>query len=121
MVSQYPDDTRYRKWLGTRVLVVAVDANQVVGFAQFHPERAAIEAMHVLPEFTRKGIGTMLVQSIETQAIQRGLNAVDVEASTNAEQFYLRCGYTKVVDGKFKCRNGIELNSILLRKQLDRG
>ena len=116
--SQYPDDTIYKKWLETRVLVVAVDVNQVVGFAQFHPEKAAIEAMHVLPEFTRRGIGTMLVHSIETRAIQRGIHTVNVEASINAEQFYLRCGYTKVREGKFKCKNGIELDSIVLRKQL---
>jgi GNAT superfamily N-acetyltransferase len=116
---QYPADAIYINWIETRLLLVAVADNQVVGFAQFHPERAIIEAMHVLPEFTRRGIGTRLVKTLEAQASQRGLNTVDVEASTNAEQFYLQCGYTKIRDGKFKCRNGVELNSILLRNQLN--
>jgi putative acetyltransferase len=116
---QYPADTIYRSWIETRVLLVAVVDDQVVGFAQFHPERAVIEAMHVLPEFCRRGIGTKLVKELETQASQKGLDSLDVEASTNAEQFYLQCGYTKIRDGKFKCRNGVELNSIFLRKQLN--
>jgi putative acetyltransferase len=118
---QYPADAIYRNWIETRVLLVAVAENQVVGFAQFHPERAVIEAMHVLPEFTRRGLGTTLVRHLETQASQKGLSTIDVEASINAERFYLQCGYTKIRDGKFKCRNGVELNSILLRKQLNVG
>jgi Acetyltransferase (GNAT) domain len=61
----------------------------------------------------------MLVASIEARAGQKGLNTVEVEASVNAEQFYLQCGYTKVREGKFKCRNGLELDSIILRKQLN--
>jgi putative acetyltransferase len=116
---QYPADITYKDWSKTRVLLVAVIGNQVVGFAQLHPERAVIDAMHILPEFTRRGIGTMLVASIEARAGQKGLNTVEVEASVNAEQFYLQCGYTKVREGKFKCRNGLELDSIILRKQLN--
>jgi ribosomal protein S18 acetylase RimI-like enzyme len=117
-LGQYPAAAVYRRWLRTRMLVVAEQANRVIGFAQLDPERAAIEAMHVLPECARCGVGTGLARTIEELAARRGFSNISVEASVNAAAFYERCGYVSLGAARFICRNGRELDAVKLRKEL---
>ena len=52
-----------------------------------------LDALYVDPEFARRGIGTRLLRLIEDAARGRGITVIRAEASWNAEDFYVRCGY----------------------------
>ena len=116
--GEYPAAAVYRRWLRTRMLVVAEQANRVIGFAQLDPQRAAIEAMHVLPECAGCGVGSGLVRTLEELAARQGFSNLSVEASVNAAAFYERCGYVRLGAARFICRNGRELEAVKLRKAL---
>jgi len=118
LLKQYPGPKLYRQWLRSRVLIVAKNDTGVVGFAQFDPDTASIEAVHVDPEYTHCGIGRGMVNEIETIARQRGIHQITLDASINADKFYAKCGYTRTGPGSFRCNNGIELATIAYEKSI---
>jgi len=98
--------------------VVAVYDGRIVGFAQYHPPDATIEAVHVLPRFGRQGIGKMLVQAIEVAARDQGATRITLGSSLNATDFYEKCGYTRKESCMFKCNDGVELRVVNFEKPL---
>ena len=62
LLGQFPDFDLYAKWIDERVLIVAENNGVVIGVAQYTPELALIEAVHVEPSMARSGIGKMLVK-----------------------------------------------------------
>jgi len=55
-----------------------------------------IDALYVDPARSRHRIGSRLLSFAERDIAQRGFGTVRVEASSNAEQFYLNRGYAPV-------------------------
>ena len=53
LLGQFPDFDLYAKWIDERVLIVAENNGVVIGFAQYTPELALIEAVHVEPSMAR--------------------------------------------------------------------
>ena len=51
------------------IIFVAVLAEKIVGFACIHIHKPEINGLFVSPEFTRQGIGTKLLETIEKIAI----------------------------------------------------
>ena len=52
-----------------------------------------LDALYVDPKFARRGIGSRLLRLVEDVLCGRGISEIRVDASWNAEDFYLRCGY----------------------------
>ena len=118
LLGHYPAAEVYRKWLSQRVLIVAKDGECVVGFAQFNPATASIEAMHVSPVHVGKGIGRRLTQCLEDKARALGFDTIRVVSSLNAAAFYAKCGYVAQARGVYRCNNGVELDAVPFEKQL---
>jgi len=118
LLKQYPERSLYEKWLYERVLIVAVDDGDVVGFAQYNPNMSYIEAVHVLPKYFGEGVGRELVGAIERIASEMGAKVITLESSLNAVCFYDKCGYIKKGNSKFKCNSGIELKVVEYEKQI---
>ncbi|MFN3648860.1 MAG: GNAT family N-acetyltransferase [Armatimonadota bacterium] len=75
-------------------IVAAEDANgTVVGFGQLEPETREVEAVYVQPAWTRRGIGTRLLRTLEERARTAGLERLHLDASLNAVPFYEQSGY----------------------------
>ena len=55
-----------------------------------------LEGLYTDPEFAGRGIGTELLGVLEGLMRERGILTVRAEASSNAEEFYLRRGYEPV-------------------------
>ena len=68
----------------------------VVGWGAIHGDR--LEGLYTAPEFAGQGIGTELLSLLEDLMRERGIPAVQADASANAEEFYRRRGYTAAGD-----------------------
>jgi len=118
LLAQYPNRDIYQRWIHERVLVVAEHDGRIVGFAQYHPPDASIEAVHVLPRFGGQGIGKMLVQEIEAVAREQGAARITLGSSLNATDFYEKCGYGRKDSCMFRCNDGVELKVVNFEKSL---
>lgn len=56
-------------------------------------DRARIRAMYTHPDYTRRGIGRMILEAGEAAARAQGFGALEMAATKAGEPFYLRCGY----------------------------
>ena len=57
-------------------------------------ERARIRAMYTHPDFTKRGIGRMVIDAAEAAARAAGFRALEMAATMAGKPFYLKCGYT---------------------------
>jgi GNAT superfamily N-acetyltransferase len=57
------------------------------------PFAAVISRGFIPPEFAGQGVGAGLLEMVERLMRERGIQAVQAEASSNAREFYLRRGY----------------------------
>ncbi|MFY9955619.1 GNAT family N-acetyltransferase [Bradyrhizobium sp.] len=55
-----------------------------------------LEGLYTAPEYAGQGVGSALLDRLETLMRGRGVDAVRAEASSNAKAFYLRRGYREV-------------------------
>jgi GNAT superfamily N-acetyltransferase len=70
---------------------VAEKAGQPVGWVEV--ERNRIEGMYVRPNHVRRGIGSALLAHAEERIRSAGYSTAELDASWNAEQFYINRGY----------------------------
>jgi GNAT superfamily N-acetyltransferase len=90
---------------GSRVLLVAYDADTIVGSVQLELamrpnglHRAEVQKLFVLQSQRRRGIGQALMHAIEQAARERSrsLLVLDTRQGDNAERLYRRLGYHEV-------------------------
>jgi GNAT superfamily N-acetyltransferase len=100
--SPPPDEAR-RIWLagvlaqeGVLCTVDAAPDGELVGFCIAAPEQSLLRAIYVHPACAGRGIGRGLLQRAEAQCRQRGVAALWLNASYNAQAFYVSCGYEAV-------------------------
>ncbi len=67
-------------------------------------ERARIRAMYTHPDFTKRGIGRMVIDAAESAARAAGFKALEMAATMAGKPFYLKCGY--VVESEWFDENG---------------
>ena len=75
---------------------VAEQSNTPVGWVEIDRDR--VEGMYVRPEVSGSGIGSALLLHAEGLIRSAGHRAAVLDASWNAEQFYLRRGYQALAE-----------------------
>jgi predicted GNAT family N-acyltransferase len=87
----FPFETESRHFL-------AMNGEAVVGCVLFHPRppTGKLFQMAVYPEYQGKGVGKLLVEYLEREAIQSGLTSVFCHARWEVRQFYAGTGYCPV-------------------------
>lgn len=87
---------------------VAADAD-VIGWIEVDRNRVA--ALYVLPSVARRGVGSALLLLAETAIGTGGYTSVQLDASPNALDFYLRRGYghagPQAADGAWPLRKDL--------------
>jgi N-acetylglutamate synthase-like GNAT family acetyltransferase len=58
-------------------------------------EAASIRAIFVRPGFTRKGLGTQIMEHCEQAAIQAGFSKLEMGSTLTGLSLYSHCGYTR--------------------------
>jgi acetyltransferase len=89
---------------GSRILLVASDANEIMGAVQLELatrqnalHRAEVQKLFVHRRFRNRGIARSLMSAVENEAREAGctLLALDTQRGSAAEQLYAKYGYTR--------------------------
>ncbi|WP_119461684.1 GNAT family N-acetyltransferase [Rhodospirillaceae bacterium SYSU D60014] len=97
-------------------LLVAEAESRIVGFGGLKSEE--INTLYVAPEMARRGVGSALLQSLESIARDRGRRRLRLTATLIGEPFYRRHGYRELDRRKHPTRGGILIDSVVMEKDL---
>lgn len=87
-------------------------------FSDPSTDAARIRAMYAHPEWTRKGIGSLLLQLGEQAARDAGFSIIELGSTLSGEALYLKCGYREVSRETLIAENGSDNLVITMAKQL---
>jgi len=97
------------------------DAGEVVGYGHLVPAERAVRAVYVRPEAAGGGVGTALLDALESRAADLRLDTLTLHASLNAAGFYERAGYERTGRETYSTVHGgetVELDVVRMEKQL---
>jgi putative acetyltransferase len=101
--SAVDDEEKFGKRLASELTLVATLQNSPVGFAALKgPDH--IDMLYVHPSAVGQGVASMLCDALERLAGGRGAKNLTVDASDNAQEFFLKRGYVG------KQRNTVTVN-----------
>jgi putative acetyltransferase len=101
--SAADDEEKFGRRLASELTLVATLQNSPVGFAALKGADH-IDMLYVHPGAAGQGVGSMLTDALEKLAGGRGAKALTVDASDNAQEFFVRRGYVA------KQRNTVTVN-----------
>ena len=87
-------------------------------FSDPKKEPARIRAMYTHPDWTRKGIGSLLLLKGEQAARESGFKVIELGSTIPGEPLYVAKGYTEVSRETRKAANGHVNTIIKMRKSL---
>ncbi len=82
-------------------------------------DAARVRAMYTHPDFTRRGVGRMILGLCEAAAAAEGFGAVQLMATLSGEPLYRACGYLEIERVTSKTEKG-DVPLILMGKTLGR-
>jgi GNAT superfamily N-acetyltransferase len=105
------DEAEWIRWTGNRGLLVAEFNDQVVGFGGIDVQaKEQLKWLYLTPEFQGRGIGSKLLGELEEVGWRSGLKSIRLHSIPNSESFYIRSGYSPVIEAQFDHdHNGIEM------------
>ncbi len=101
--STADDEEQFGKRLAGALTLIATLRNSPVGFASLKGADQ-IDMLYVHPGAVGQGVGSMLCEALEKLAGGRGAKSLTVDASDNAQGFFLKRGYVP------KQRNTVTVN-----------
>ena len=101
--SAADDDEQFGKRLASELTLIATLQNSPVGFASLKGADH-IDMLYVHPSAAGQGVASMLCEALEKLAGGRGAKRLTVDASDNAQPFFLKRGYVG------KQRNTVTVN-----------
>ena len=113
------DAQSYLEEIETGGSIFVAEAKSIVGFASLAESRGHIDDLFVDPDYTRRGIGTLLLETLEKVAFTKQKSQLSVMASLTARPFYLSRGFKYVKDSKIlDLATGIEIPGVDMVKIL---
>src|ERR1039457_1462345 len=97
------DEDEFGKRLASELTLIATLQNSPVGFAALKGT-GHIDMLYVHPGAVGQGVASMLCDALEKLAGSRGAKSLSVDASDNAQEFFLKRGYVG------KQRNTVTVN-----------
>ncbi len=101
-----------------KALYVAQDDEQVVGFGQLDVVSGEVEAVYVLPDQAGRGIGGLLLRTLEDVARECGVKRLHLDSSLNAVGFYEHEGYVVRGETWRAMQSDVSLPCIRMEKTL---
>lgn len=106
-------------WRGRdEVIFLAESAGELVGFSGLSTQRPQITAVYTHPQFARQGVGTQVLQALETAAIEKRYLSIWVISSLTATDFYQARGYKLLRKTGFWAETGEWIDCFMLEKRL---
>src|SRR3954454_17442492 len=97
------DEEQFGRRLASELTLIATLQNSPVGFASLKGADH-IDMLYVHPSAAGQGVASMLCDALEKLAGGRGAKSLTVEASDNAQEFFVKRGYVA------KQRNTVTVN-----------
>src|ERR1700704_5800915 len=113
------DEEQFGKRLAGELTLVATLQNSPVGFASLKGADP-IHMLYVHPSVAGQGVGSLLCEALENLAGGRGAKSLTVDASDNAEGFFLKRGYVGLQRNTLTV-NGEWLANTTMQKTLAEG
>lgn len=82
-------------------------------------ESARVRAMYTHPDYTRRGIGSLILDASEEAAKNENFSKVELAATLSGEPLYLARGYKPIEYFSSTASNGAEIPLIRMEKRLD--
>ena len=81
-------------------------------------EPARVRAMYTHPDFTRRGVGRLVLEACEAAAAGEGFKACELAATLAGEPLYRACGYSPIEPFTAATPSGVEVPLIRMGKVL---
>jgi GNAT superfamily N-acetyltransferase len=81
-------------------------------------DAARVRAMYTHPDFTRRGVGRLVLSLCETAAAQAGFARVELAATLAGEPLYRACGYREIEAFASDTPSGVRVPLIRMGKNL---
>lgn len=96
---------------------VACRGEAIVGFSAFSPKTEELRAVYIAVEVARMGVGSKLLELVETKAKELGLSKLTMHSSLTAAPFYERHGYSHEGEIIHTLATGVKMKAVAMQKQ----
>lgn len=100
---------------------LACIGDRTVATGKIDLQSGRIDAIFVIPDHMRSGIGRAMMKHLEHLATKAGLSRLTLDSTLNAAPFYRCCGYVGETLGRYDSPRGISLDCIPMTKDLAPG
>lgn len=114
-----PKDIDIENWtksLSNKFTFVAEDGEIIAGFGELETN-GHIDCFYCHKDFQRKGVGTQILEHIESKAKDLGINKIFTEASITAKPFFERHKFIAIKKQEVE-RRGQKLINFVMEKNL---
>ena len=81
-------------------------------------EAARVRAMYTDPDFTRRGVGRLILSLCEARAAAEGFKRCEMAATMGGEPLYAACGYHRIEPFEAVTSNGVRVPLVRMGKAL---
>jgi ribosomal protein S18 acetylase RimI-like enzyme len=113
--SSVASDT-FQPSIPSHLFIVAEGANGIVGFADFDDSGGELLSIYVHSEHARLGLGSMLLQAIESRARAAGVQEMVLNSSLTAVPFFERVGFVAAPPTTRRLPDGTEIPVVPMRR-----
>jgi len=110
-----PDKYRAAMAAGEVFFVAEVDG-RVVGFSVLHGDE--VKAVYIHPDYVGQGIGRRLLDAVEAEAGDRGVELLQLTSTLTSVGFYETCGYARGANHEHRVTGGVMLTCVKFSKRL---
>lgn len=115
-----PKEPDVKKWLGAfdrNITYIAEIDKIIVGFGDLNAQ-GYIHALYTHKDWQKEGVGSAILEKLESEARALGLNKVMTESSITAKGFFEQKGYMSIQE-LIKHHEGIEFIYHIMKKGMD--
>ena len=91
--SSFPDAVSWEFFFSEQYTLVMDSDNSITGFGCLSADGSTVEMLYTHHAYQRQGIGSVLLEALEKEALQRGKTEVLLTTSATAWTFYQKRGY----------------------------
>lgn len=113
-----PDVTRWQKHLGSLELLLAEDAQRLLGFIGYAHD-GHIDLLYCAPRAARSGVASTLYLAAEQRLVAQGVTRLFTEASMLAKPFFHQQGFSVIAQEEVQRGEGVTLLRYRMQKILD--
>jgi len=110
------DTEAWIRGLSSKFTYIAVEGDKIIGFGELE-ESGHIDRFYCHKDFQRKGVGTQILEQIESKASLLGIKKLFTEASITAKAFFESKGFVVVRQQEVE-RRGQKFINFLMEKTI---